>query len=61
MAPGPDPYSTLTYAARGTDVRVTIVDGEILVRDFRPVRLEPAEVAARARIEAHALAARAGW
>ena len=59
-SPGPDPYSTLTYAARGTDVRVTIVDGEILVRDFRPVRLDPADIAARARTEARALAARAG-
>ena len=33
LAPGPDPYSTLVYAARGTDVRHTIVDGEVLVRD----------------------------
>jgi cytosine/adenosine deaminase-related metal-dependent hydrolase len=28
LAPGPDPYSTLVYAARGSDVRTTIVDGE---------------------------------
>src|SRR5262249_41889123 len=26
IAPGPDPYSTLVYAARGSDVRTTIVD-----------------------------------
>ena len=32
--PGPDPYSTLVYAARGSDVRTTIVDGELLVDDF---------------------------
>jgi 5-methylthioadenosine/S-adenosylhomocysteine deaminase len=60
LAPGPDPYSTLVYAARGTDVRHTLVDGEVLVRDGRPVRLDPAEVAAGARREAAALAARAG-
>ena len=30
--PDRDPYSTLVYAARGTDVRTTIVDGEVLVR-----------------------------
>ncbi|MCX6552054.1 MAG: amidohydrolase family protein, partial [Acidobacteria bacterium] len=60
VAPGPDPYSTLVYAARGTDVRATIVDGEVLVRDFRPVHLDPAEVAAEARTAARDLASRAG-
>ena len=37
---GPDPYSTLVYAARGSDVRTTIVDGEVLVDDFAPVRVD---------------------
>ena len=60
LAPGPDPYSTLVYAARGTDVRHTVIDGEVLVRDGRPVRLDPSEVATSARREAAALAARAG-
>ena len=36
LAPDPDPWSTLVYAARGTDVRLTMVDGEVLVRDFVP-------------------------
>jgi len=58
--PGPDPYSTLTYAARGTDVRATIVDGQLLVRDFAPVCLDPGEIAATAAVEARALAVRAG-
>jgi 5-methylthioadenosine/S-adenosylhomocysteine deaminase len=56
---GPDPYSTLVYACRGTDVRTVIVDGEVLVDDFRPVRWDPAEHAVRAREQAAALAARA--
>jgi 5-methylthioadenosine/S-adenosylhomocysteine deaminase len=60
LAPGPDPYSTLVYAARGTDVRHTVVDGQVLVRDARPVRVDPAEIAANARVEAAALVARAG-
>jgi len=60
LAPGSDPYSTLVYAARGTDVRHTVVDGEVLVRDSSPVRLDPAEVTAGARREAAALLARAG-
>ena len=47
LAPGPDPYSTLVYAARGSDVRTTIVDGELLVDEFTPVRVDRAEIAAR--------------
>jgi 5-methylthioadenosine/S-adenosylhomocysteine deaminase len=60
LAPGPDPYSTLVYAARGSDVRTTIVDGEVLVDDFTPVRVDRAEVAVNARAAARALALRAG-
>ena len=59
--PGPDPYSTLTYAARGTDVRATIVDGQVLVSDFVPVHLDPVAIAVEARAEATSLAARAGF
>jgi 5-methylthioadenosine/S-adenosylhomocysteine deaminase len=58
MAPGPDPYSTLVYAARGSDVRATIVDGEVLVSDFLPVRVDRAEVVAEANAAARDLAAR---
>jgi 5-methylthioadenosine/S-adenosylhomocysteine deaminase len=60
LAPGPDPYSTLVYAARGADVRTTIVDGEVLVDDFAPVGVDRAEVAAAARAAARVLADRAG-
>ncbi|MBI3492960.1 MAG: 5'-deoxyadenosine deaminase [Acidobacteria bacterium] len=60
LAPGPDPYSTLVYAARGSDVRFTIVDGELLVDDFAPVRVDRAQVVAEARAAARDLAARAG-
>ena len=61
LAPGPDPYSTLVYAARGSDVRATIVDGELLVDDFAPVRVDRAEVAVAARAAARDLASRAGF
>jgi len=60
LAPGPDPYSTIVYAARGSDVRTTIVDGEVLVDEFAPVRVDQAEVAIEARAAADALASRAG-
>ena len=56
---GTDPYSTIVYAARGTDVRATIVDGQLLVDDFRPVRWDSGEIARTARSEATALARRA--
>lgn len=60
LAPGPDPYSTLVYAARGTDVRTTIVDGEVLVSNFTPVRVDRAGVAAEGRQAAREVAERAG-
>ena len=60
LAPDVDPWSTLVYAARGTDVRLTMVDGEILVRDFGLTGLDGAEIASDARHAAAELAARAG-
>jgi 5-methylthioadenosine/S-adenosylhomocysteine deaminase len=60
LAPGPDPYSTLVYAVRGSDVRTTIVDGVVLVDDFAPLRVDRVEIAADARAAAHQLASRAG-
>jgi 5-methylthioadenosine/S-adenosylhomocysteine deaminase len=59
LAPGPDPYSTLVYAARGSDVRTTIVDGEVLVNDFEPRRVDRAAIAIEARAAARDLAVRA--
>jgi 5-methylthioadenosine/S-adenosylhomocysteine deaminase len=47
------------YAARGTDVRTTIVDGQLLIDEFRPVRWDSADIAQTAKAEATALAARA--
>jgi len=60
LAPAPDPYSTIVYSARPDDVRMTMVDGVIVVRDFAPTQVDPAAVAADARSEARALASRAG-
>jgi 5-methylthioadenosine/S-adenosylhomocysteine deaminase len=60
LLPGLDPYSTIVYAARATDVRTTIVDGEILVHDGRPVRVDLGEITADARAAARELTARAG-
>ena len=59
VAPSPDPFSAIVYAAGASDVRLTMVDGEVLVRDGVAVRLDAAEIAADARSEAAALARRA--
>jgi 5-methylthioadenosine/S-adenosylhomocysteine deaminase len=52
IAPDVDPWSSLVYGARASDVRLTMVDGEILVRDFEMTRLDTAEVRAEARTAA---------
>jgi 5-methylthioadenosine/S-adenosylhomocysteine deaminase len=60
LSPDADPWSTLVYGARGTDVRMTMVDGEVLVDEFRLVRLDGAEIASDARHAAREVAGRAG-
>ena len=60
LAPAPDPWSTVVYAARGTDVRAVLVDGELLVDEFALTRMDGAEVAASAGAAAAELAARIG-
>ena len=60
LAPSPDPWSALVYAARGTDVRAVVVDGDLLVDEFNLTRMDGAEVAESSRVAAVELAARAG-
>ena len=60
VATSPDPWTAIVYAARGTDVRLTMVDGEVLVDEFELTRLDQAEVTAEAADAARGLAGRAG-
>jgi 5-methylthioadenosine/S-adenosylhomocysteine deaminase len=60
VAPGTDLYSTLVYASRGTDVRMTMVDGAMLVRDGQHQSVDRAALAAEAHTQARRLRARAG-
>jgi 5-methylthioadenosine/S-adenosylhomocysteine deaminase len=60
LLPGPDLYSAIVYAARASDVSTTVVDGEVLVRNGQPVRVDLAEIVAEARRAARELAVRAG-
>jgi len=55
-----DPYTTLVHAARASDVRLTMVDGRVLVERGRHRTLDPERCAEEARVEAEALVARAG-
>lgn len=60
LAPDADPWSTLVYAARGTDVRIAMVEGEVLVNDGHLVHYDHDDIAAEARSAARVVAARAG-
>jgi 5-methylthioadenosine/S-adenosylhomocysteine deaminase len=60
LATATDPYSAIVYSARPEDVVLTMVDGEILVRNGQPTHLDRSEIAATAGEEARQLAARAG-
>ena len=44
-----DPVSHLVYVTRGDDVRTTVVNGKVLMRDRKVLTLEPAAVLAEAR------------
>jgi 5-methylthioadenosine/S-adenosylhomocysteine deaminase len=59
LAPDLDPWSTIVYTARGSDVRLTMVDGEVLVSDFRLERLDAAAVVAESKVATAQLASRA--
>jgi 5-methylthioadenosine/S-adenosylhomocysteine deaminase len=60
QAPDPDPWSTLVYASRGTDVRMTMVDGRVLLNDYALVEHDARAIAADGRAAGRALAARLG-
>jgi 5-methylthioadenosine/S-adenosylhomocysteine deaminase len=60
LAPDRDPWSTLAYAARGSDVRLTMIDGEVLVENFALTGLDPCEIAADAKRAAAELMSRIG-
>ena len=59
LAPDVDPWSTLAYATRGSDVRLTMVDGEILTQDSQLSRMDAAEIVANGRDAAALLTERA--
>ena len=60
LVPSPDPWSTIVYSARGTDVRSVVVDGELLVHEFALTRMDTVEVSRSAEAAAAELAGRAG-
>jgi 5-methylthioadenosine/S-adenosylhomocysteine deaminase len=49
QTPAYDPISHLVYASRGDDVRTSIVDGRVLMRDRRVLTLNEADVLREAR------------
>jgi 5-methylthioadenosine/S-adenosylhomocysteine deaminase len=55
-----DVCSALVYSAQPSDVRATIIDGQIVMREGKLLTLDEASVIEEANREASALAARAG-
>jgi 5-methylthioadenosine/S-adenosylhomocysteine deaminase len=55
-----DVVSALVYSAQGSDVRATIIDGRVVMRERELLTLNEAEVIEEANREAGALAERAG-
>jgi 5-methylthioadenosine/S-adenosylhomocysteine deaminase len=60
QAPGGDPYATLVYASRPSDVRATVIDGVIVARDGRVLWEDTARIQAEAVEAQRSLLARAG-
>jgi 5-methylthioadenosine/S-adenosylhomocysteine deaminase len=60
LAPDADPWSSLVYAARGTDVRIAMVEGEVLVNDGHLVHYDHGDITDEANAAARLVAARAG-
>jgi 5-methylthioadenosine/S-adenosylhomocysteine deaminase len=61
MMPSPgDLVSALVYSAQGSDVRVVIIDGRVLLDDNGLVAMDQAEILAKAKEESQRLMARAG-
>lgn len=56
LVPHNDPLGTLVHTGMGRDVSHVVVEGEVVVEDYRPTRCDPAEV-----IRAGAAAAAALW
>ena len=61
LAPDADPWSTLAYATRGSDVRLTMVDGEVLTEGFQLTRMDGLELTTVSRRAAAELVGRAGF
>ena len=59
LATAPDPISAIVYAARPSDVCLTMIDGAIVVDDFRLATADLSAIDAEALVQARALASRA--
>jgi 5-methylthioadenosine/S-adenosylhomocysteine deaminase len=60
LTPLNDPLTALVFAARGSDVRTVLVDGEVVVRDRQVTTLDEAAVRARAAERARRARGEAG-
>jgi 5-methylthioadenosine/S-adenosylhomocysteine deaminase len=59
LTPAPDPLGTLVHVGQGRDVALVMVDGEVIVRDGRPTRVDLDAIRRAAAAAADALWRRA--
>ena len=59
-SPRPDVISALVYATQATDVRTTIINGQLVMRNRELLTLDEVKVVQDANREAKELASRAG-
>ena len=59
-APSPDPYASLVFSARPSDVRMTMIDGDVVAHDGELAWADRRAIAADAAVAAHRLIDKAG-
>jgi len=52
--PGPDPVSTIVYAAEASDVEAVVIDGRVVMQERRLLTFNEEEVITQAREQARA-------
>ena len=58
MQPGHDKISDLVYAAKGSDVKTVLVDGEVLMKDYQLTHIDEERVIAAVKQAAQRITAK---
>ena len=58
--PAPDPYAAIVYGARASDVRATVIDGQLVARSGAVTWADWGDLRSAADRASHAVRSRAG-